>query len=385
MDRVTEVALAEELLELQASKSAFLDPEVKSSPVEHYFDKSRFEQEHAYIFRTTTQPIVHSSELAEPGAFIRRNLAGLPILFTRDAEGVAHAFLNVCRHRGTRLVDAHSGCKRRFSCPYHAWTWDNQGKLVGVPHEAQGFPGIDKKAMGLKRIACVERNGWLWANASETESPDVASWLAGLDDDLVWFSSADHRVVYSDELLCNANWKILVEGGIEAYHFRVAHRDTIAPFFCDNLSSYQQFGPHLRSILAKRTLTELRDQPQDYWQIRDHAQVLYGIFPLNQWLVQSDHFVWVQSEPLHAQQTRIRISTLAPADNTQSDEDLEHWRKNHQITMDTLTEDFTIGESIQSGLQTGANDELTFGRFEGALAAFNQCIDETLSRADCSQ
>ncbi len=378
MERATEIELAKGLLHLHAEKSAFLDDAVASSPVEHYFDPERFRQERDSVLRTAPQPVVHSSELPEPGSFLRRDFAGLPVLFTRDADGTAHAFLNVCRHRGTRLVDEEQGCKRRFSCPYHAWTWDNRGELVGIPHEKQGFPELDRAEMGLRRLGCSETHGWVWAWGCSEEAPDVDQSLEGLAEDLTWFGANDYRVVHTDVLVCSANWKILVEGGIEAYHFRVTHRNTIAPHFLDNLSSYESFGPHMRSILAKRSLAELADQPEDAWRLRDHAQVLYSIFPTNQFLVQSDHFAWIQMEPLSATSTALRINTLAPGDRLETDEDLSHWAKNHEITLTTLKEDFDIGESIQAGLESGANEQLTFGRFEGALAEFNRAVDSRL-------
>ena len=232
--------------------------------------------------------------------------------------------------------------------------------------------------MGLKRLGCCEKHGWVWVSAASADAPDIDSALVGLGDDFDWFGAADAEIVHSRVEVRNVNWKILVEGGIEAYHFRVAHRDTIAPYFFDNLSTYRSFGPHMRSILAKRTLTELAGQPVEDWRLRDHAQVLYSIFPTNQFLVQADHFAWVQSEPLSATSTRIRLSTLAPKDRLENEADRVHWAKNHAITTKTLAEDFDIGESIQAGLESGANERLNFGRFEGALADFNAVVDSRL-------
>ena len=379
MQRDTEIELARELLDLHGRKSAFLVDAVSSSPVGAYFEPDRFKQERDTILRRAPQPVVHCSELPQPGSFLRRDFAGLPVLFTRDADGRAHAFLNVCRHRGTRLVDDERGCKNRFSCPYHAWTYSNRGELLGMPHAEQGFPDVDRNGLGLKRLGCIEQYGWIWVWACREDAPDVDGSLAGLAEDLAWLDAESHLLLHQDERICAANWKIIVEGGIEAYHFRVAHRKTIAPYFLDNLSSYQTFGPHMRSILAKRSLAELTEQPVESWRLRDHAQVLLSIFPLNQILIQPDHFAWIQLEPLGPTSTRIRLSTHAPQDRLESDEDLAHWARNHAITMETLAEDFDIGESIQAGLESGANEHLTFGRFEGALAEFNRHVDEQLS------
>ncbi len=378
MNRETEIELLKELLGLHEARSAFLTDAIERRPVEDYFDEARFRRERETVFRASPQPVVHASELPEPGSFLRRDFAGLPLLFTRDSDGEAHVFLNVCRHRGTRLVDDEKGCKGRFSCPYHAWTWNNRGELLAIPQAELGFAELDRSTLGLGRVGCVEKYGWVWVKANSDEVPDIDASLGELAGDFDWFDSSNHRVVHADEMIGNANWKIFVEGGIEAYHFRVAHRNTIAPYFLDNLSSYRLFGPHMRSVLARRTMTELPDQPEDSWRLGEHAQVLYSVFPLNQFLVQSDHFAWIQMEPLSATSTRIRMSTLAPADRLERDEDLQHWAKNHEITTKTLAEDFVIGESIQSGLESGANTHLTFGRFEGALGEFNRCVDSRL-------
>ncbi len=375
MDRQTELGLTNELLHLCNTKSANLAGTVAASPVTDYFDKTRFAREREAVLLANPAPLAHASELPEPGAFLRRDFAGLPILLTRDAEGVAHAFLNVCRHRGTRLVADESGCKHRFSCPYHAWTWNNQGELIGVPHGDEGFPNLNREQYRLRRLGCSEGYGWIWIDPANESSPDIKGALRGLSNDFDWFEANDLRVAHSDTEIRSVNWKILVEGGIEAYHFRVAHRQTIGPHFLDNVSIYQQHGPHLRSILARRSLDSLNDQPENSWRLRDHAQVLYSIFPACQLLVQSDHVAWVQLDPLSATSTHVRITTLVPADRMQLASDVEHWRKNHAITMQTLAEDFDIGESIQNGLESGANEHLTFGRFESALTRFKEIVE----------
>lgn len=378
MKRSTEIELAQELLDLHANKSAFVNEEVSSCSVEAYFDSERFTKERDKILRSAPQAVVHSSELPEPGSFLRRDFAGLPAFFTRDRDGDAHAFLNVCRHRGTRLVDEPCGVAQRFSCPYHAWTYNNRGELVGVPHERLGFSEIDRTDFALTRLGSVEQHGWVWVWGSGDQPPVIDDYLAGLAEEFDWFGASDCTILHTDEQVRSANWKILVEGGIEAYHFRVAHRQTIGPYFLDNLSSYRRFGPHLRSIFGKQSLTELAQQPVDDWRLRDHAQILYSIFPTTQLLVQADHVAWLQLDPLTASSTRIRVNTLVPKDRLESEEDLAHWEKNHAITMKTLAEDFAIGESIQAGLESGANERLTFGRFEGALAEFKQSVESRL-------
>ncbi len=168
--------------------------------------------------------------------------------------------------------------------------------------------------------------------------------------------------------------EILVEGGVEAYHFKIAHRSTIGPYFEDNLSSYRTYGDHMRSVLPRTSLAALDPDDRATWRLRDHANILYNLFPSSQLLVQQDHVVWIRANPLSAGATELRIVTLAPPSD-----DPEHWARNHAITTTTLDEDFVIGESIQSTAASGANNEMIFGRFEGALAKFNQTVERHLA------
>ncbi len=378
MDRAMEIGLLEELVGLRMAKSLFLDDSVTTSPVQRYTCPDRFTKERTVLFRGLPVIAAHRSELAAPNDFLTREIAGLPVLMTRDAVGDVRAFLNVCRHRGTRLVNDETGCLKRFTCPYHAWTWNNRGDLQGIPHGTQGFPNLEKETLGLKRLGCTEAYGWIWVQADTDQAPDIDVYLGELAADMAWLNAADLKIAHCSEWVRTVNWKILIEGGIEAYHFRIAHRDTIGRFFQDNLSSYQVFGCHLRSILPRMSLDAMMQRPRESWRLRRDANLVYSIFPTSQLLVQEDHIVWVHETPRAADQTRIRLLTLVPVSNRKT---ADHWSKNHDITVRTLSEDFDIAESIQSGLPSGANDVLRFGRFEGALHQFNGIVERHLDQA----
>ena len=371
MDRAVELELVDELLSLKEGKGAYLDDAVGHNPVAHYTSEQRFSEEREHIFSVVPTAAAHVSEMPSPGDFLRREIAGQPVLLTRDKEGKANAFLNVCRHRGTRLVDAKKGCQHRFSCPYHAWPYSSVGDLIAAPHFKTGFTGHDKSTLGLKRLDCQERFGFVWVTLNPDASHPVEDHFRGLSADLDALQLDDLVIAHQDTHTRHANWKILVEGGIEAYHFKIAHRSTIGPHFEDNLSSYQRFGSHIRSILPRTSLSTLPKAEQGNWRLRDHAQILYTLFPSTQLLVQQDHVVWLTEEPVSPDQTRLRLSTLVPKHAADQG---DHWAQNHHITLTTLDEDFVIGESIQSTLSSGANEDMLFGRFEGALNVFNQTI-----------
>ncbi|WBY17154.1 SRPBCC family protein [Erythrobacteraceae bacterium WH01K] len=377
MQHALELELIEELRELKAAKSAYLNTDVTTSAVARYQSPLQFAAEKDAVFARFPHAPLHAGELDGPGTFRRCDVNGLPVLVTRDRAGKVRAFLNVCRHRGARLVEEESGCKHRFTCPYHAWTYDSAGPLVGAPHFDSGFAGVlDKDGIALKSLPACEAFGLIWVVPDPGGTFDFSSYFAPLAQELEALGMADMAIVAQDRIEVAANWKIIVEGGIEAYHFKVAHRATIGPFFEDNLSSYRTFGPHMRSILPRTSMAALDDAERGEWKLRDHANVLYTLFPLTQLLVQQDHVVCISSIPAGPETTELRLCTIASRHCGKGE---EYWSRNHAITMDTLREDFAIGEGIQAGLSSGANDELFFGRFEGALGAFNRSVDQLVA------
>ncbi len=378
MERTEELELIREIIGLAEQKSAYLDATIAHSSIRRYASAERFDRERAAVF--TRMPIVaaQSSELETPRAFLTKEIMGLPVLLTRDDEGAAHAFLNVCRHRGARLEREASGCKRIFTCPYHAWSWTNEGELRSVPYEAQGFPDLPRTERRLRRLPVAEAHGFIWviANADAGGTLDIDDWLSGLERDFRWLGLADHRIAVEEIVEIGANWKVLIEGGLESYHFRVAHRDTIGPYFTDNLSSYRVFGPHLRSVLPRLSMPDLRQVPEENWAIRKDANLLYTVVPTMQFLVQQDHIMWFLFEPRAVDRTSIRMATLVPRSVPETDEMQARWEKNQAITRTALMEDFTLGEEIQSGFASRGNPSHLFGRFEGALNRFNLVIED---------
>ena len=381
MEQHTQTELLRELLELQAARQPNLAERWVTTDIEKYLQPERFEQERRAVLARQPRIVLHASELPEPGAYRTVEQCGRPLLIVRGQDQVVRAFLNVCRHRGARLVGDGEGCRRRFTCPYHAWTYSDVGELVGIPHGRTGFEGLDRAAHGLTPVPCVERAGWIWVIPTAGASMDLSAHLGELDGEIVGLQAQDMTVFCADDLDLQANWKLIVEGGLEAYHFRVAHRETIAPLFLDNLSSYRCFGPHMRSVLPRSHLADLAGVPEGQWRIGEYANVLYTLFPVSQFLVQHDHLVWIQADPLAPDRTRLRISTVIDR-SEQVPERRAHWERNHALTMVTLGEDFALAEGIQAGLDSGANTQLNFGRFEGALDRFNQTVLEMLGATD---
>ena len=107
-----------------------------------YHDPDYFKVEMARLIRPSWQIVCHESDVAGAGDWRTLELLGESILVIRGGDSIVRAFANVCRHRGSRLVDGQSGCAKRLTCPYHAWTYATDGRLVGVPMK-EDYPGLD--------------------------------------------------------------------------------------------------------------------------------------------------------------------------------------------------------------------------------------------------
>ena len=382
MDRSLQTRLISECLRLIDEDSPFMTEDETLVPVAEYLDEAVFEEERKRVFRPTLNVVAHASEIALPGDFLTRDLLGTPVLLVRDQDGTVKAFLNVCRHRGATVELRDRGNCRRFVCPYHAWTYRTDGSLQSVRHQ-DGFPTLDLESTSLVALSCLEAAGMVWVCPDPgAPNPEPDPGTRRLFEELEGFGSADSVVFDSASQVWKSNWKLIVDGGLESYHFRVAHRDTIAQLFTDNISTYEFLGDHVRTVLPRRSIVTLAERPESDWDIRQHTHLVYAIAPNATVLVQARHFELILATPVSAEETRLEILTVVPKPGPDgfSDKAQRFWAENHAFTKKTLDEDFLIAEQIQRGMRTGANEFFRFARFEGALSGWHRRLDAKLGR-----
>lgn len=219
--------------------------------LEPYRSPAFFEREREQVFARAWLLVAREEEIANPGDYVLKTVAigNTSILITRTKAGTIKAFHNSCSHRGTEVVMQPSGNAGRFVCPYHNWTYSNEGQLVGVPDE-RAFFGIDKRRCGLTPVACDVWEGYVFINLQPQPEVSLLAFLGPLAERLkgVPYTFADNSFFVRSEV--NANWKIVSDAFLESYHIPAIHPETIGATFASGDNPHARLldaailGPH---------------------------------------------------------------------------------------------------------------------------------------------
>ena len=343
-------------------------------PVAAYVDPERYEREVKRIFRELPITVALSVELPEPGSYKAQTLMGTPLLITRDEDGRVHAFLNVCRHRGAIVCPAGSGKRTRFPCPYHAWTYDNRGKLVGV-YAAPSFGEVDRESRSLTELHCEEHAGLIWACLTPGIAFDIGAWLGAFAAKLDSLRLHDW-VVYEQRDLAGPGWKATLDGYLEVYHHDSVHRSTVGQHTIGNLLVHDIFGPHQRLTFGRRNLPELETLPEPDWQPDNYIRIIHSVFPnLSISGIVGGHCLVSQVFPGSTHETTTTRQTVLCSTGEQTDEWRESARNFSEMTLRAVRdEDYVVVASIQAALPAGANQEFIIGRNEPGVQHYHRTV-----------
>lgn len=254
-----------------------LDPAPIEIPAAIYTDPVRFEAERRHIFRDTPLLVGFSGELANPGDRILFDAAGPPIVIVRGEDRRLRAFLNLCTHRGSRLVDDCTPT-RRLTCPFHAWTFDLEGRLQGMP-VARAFEGIDRAARRLVRVPVGEWGGMVFVRARPgDEEIDVVDFLGPAAPLFAALDLGSLERVREDVLPVASNWKFAYDTYCEVYHVAVLHRDSLSRNLYPQVAIFDHYGLHQRYSGAGRDYEVLLDKPESEWPDMSY-QAVHALFP----------------------------------------------------------------------------------------------------------
>lgn len=360
-----------------------LTESVTSIPVSNYFDPERWQLEVDLVFKRLPLLIATSAEIRDPNSYKAIEVVGMPLLLVRDGSGVVRAFVNMCSHRGAMLVDEGVGSARRFACPYHNWTYDQAGSLVGI-FKQEDFGPIDMSCLGLTTLPVAERAGLIWVILSPTSSLDFDAFLAGYDEmmELCRFADMHH---FGSRRLVGPNWKVSFDGYVDFYHLPILHKNTFGPQMSPD-ALFHRVGPHQR-VTGPRGAWEklenraLEDWPDGallggVWSIFPHASI--AGFDVGEYKMYQVARIFPGDSADESVTYLDFIGTAPPtADNVAKiDQQIAFLEK---VVRD---EDYATGLKIQRTVKTGAKKELFFGRNEGGAQYVHGWLDALLETDD---
>ena len=198
----------------RVNRRSFTDPAILEIEKREIFDKS-------WLY------VGHVSEIAKPGDFVTRRVGGRPLILVRDRAGQPHALLNSCPHRGNIVCREGAGSAHNFVCFYHAWNFDLDGSLAGVPGEESYTPAFERSAMGLKPVPRFESYKGMLFVCFDPGVEDLVSYLGNAREYLDYmldFGGEDVEIVRGSQAYSmKANWKLLIENSIDGYHAISTH------------------------------------------------------------------------------------------------------------------------------------------------------------------
>ncbi|MGF0311006.1 aromatic ring-hydroxylating oxygenase subunit alpha [Rhodococcus sp. IEGM1428] len=334
---------------------------ISTLPGRYYTDPAIFELEQEKIFEELWICAVRAADLDKPGAFRTVQIGRESVIVTRTRTGAIKAYLNVCAHRGARICMEDNGeVKRSFQCPYHAWTYDLDGKLIAAPNLTK-MPDIDRVRYGLSSVSVEEWLGYVWVNLSDNPASFDTTVVQDIRDRLGDVESIDRykiedlglgrRVSYD----VKANWKLIIENFMECYHCATIHPELteVLPEFADGYAAqyYVGHGAEFGESVKGFTLdgSEGHDsipgiapeQDRRYYAITVRPQVFVNLVP--------DHVIIHRMYPLAADRTLVECDWLYLPGVVASGRDLQ---KSVELFHRVNLQDFEACERCQPAMSS---------------------------------
>ncbi len=386
MSRETLVELTHRTLEHARAGTVPLAGDIGRVPASNYYDSDRWQLEMARVFKRTPLALGFTCELPEPGNYKALEVAGVPVLLSRGADGQMRSFVNMCSHRGSIVVPEGTGRARRFTCPYHAWSYDSEGRLVGIL-DREEFGDLDPDGHGLTPLPVAERAGIVFGALTPGAPFDIDAYLCGYGEMLAHHEFASCAYVGS-QAVDGPNWKVAYDGYLDFYHLPILHRESFGPGY-SNKAIYDAWGPHQRVTSPDRRFLALDNLPEDDWPADLLTDGVWTIFPHAS--VAGFH---VGADGVPGGGRMYMISTLFPGDTPDTSRTVQHFLATFELSeqLDGLIEaqkafllhvvrdeDYYNGNRIQRAVKTGAKTEFFFGRNEAGGQRFHGWVDRLVA------
>ena len=351
-----------------------------------YHDEEFFGAEKSAFLRAAPQVVCHVSDIAAPGDWRTLDYLGESVIAIRGDDGVVRAFTNVCRHRGSRLVDGSGGCAKVLTCPYHAWSYSRDGRLVGVPHRGE-YPGLDAEALGLVPVAVEVWHGFVFVTL-ESGAASVAEMMAPYENEVALYRFAELRAIGRVTLRPRAlNWKTIADNYSDGLHINVGHPGLTRLFGRSYSIEAQGQVDRMEGELREEASDNPSERayqkylPEAGWLPVSHRRkwLYYKLFPNVAFDIYPDQVDFMQFLPVSATETVIREVSYALPDERREMKAARYlnWRINRRVN----DEDNALIARVQEGMASPSYVAGPLGTSEVCLRSFAQRLRRLIPEA----
>ena len=351
-----------------------------------YHDAEFFEAEQRAFLRSAPQVVCHESEIALAGEWRSIDYLGESVIVIRGDDGQVRAFSNVCRHRGSRLVDGTGGCAKVLTCPYHAWSYARDGRLVGVPHRHE-YPGLNADELGLKPVALEAWRGFLFVTL-EPGAPSVREMMAPYEHEVAPYRFEELRVMGRVTLRPRPlNWKTIADNYSDHLHIPVGHPGLTRLFGRNYKIEAKDHVDRMEGeLVAKPSANPSERAYQKYLPEADHLPpthrrkwLYYKLFPNVAFDIYPDQVDFMQFLPVSATETVIREISYALPDDRREMKAARYlnWMINRRVN----AEDTALITRVQLGMQSASYKPGPLGTSEVCLRSFATKLRQMIPEA----
>lgn len=341
-----------------------------------YTDPEFLEVETARILRPSWQIVCHESDLAEPGEWRTLSYLGENVVVVRGRDGVIRAFHNVCRHRAMRIVEGDAGCTKKLVCPYHAWAYELDGRLSGVPMRSD-YPALDMDASGLVPVDLTTWRGFVFVRLEDDGGPSPAQMMAPFDHEVAPYRFEEMRRISDVRIRDRAvNWKNVGDNYSDNLHIPVAH-DGLTRLFG---KSYAIEAAGWVDKMSGQLVDRVSDNPWEAFYQRhlprvDHLPeanqrlwLYYKLWPNMAFDIYADQIDFMQWLPVSPTSCVLREMAFALPDARREMKLTRYanWRINRVVN----AEDTWLIERVQQGMASRSYTAGPIGASEVCLRSF---------------
>jgi len=362
----------------------------KSLAQRYFVSPEIFAQEQKTVFSEQWILVGHHSQIPRAGDYFISEVAGESLIIVRDKRAAIHGFYNVCRHRGSRLIENRNGQSAAIQCPYHAWTYALDGRLIGAPHMDE-VSGFDKADYSLRAVNLGLWEGFIFVNLADasTSRPNrdyisLEKWFAPLAGKFSPWNLSALRSANRIEYDVRANWKLIFENYSECYHCLGVHPELSKISPSDSAENDLTEGPFLGGFMriAKGKSLTMSGKScalsvGDFGQEDFHRVFYYSIFPNMLLSLHSDYAMVHQLCPLAPARTLVRCdwffhSEAFAGKDFKPEDAIEFWDM-------TNKQDWHVCELSQQGIASRAYEPGPYSPRESIPAAWDQCYLRQMS------